>query len=850
MARVDRRRDCVEAIRIPLNASTNPEFTDSEIKFDLAAHAEGIGMTGWDWNARKSRWVAFDFDSIVGHSEKHSSKLTEAELQTVRDAASALPFVTVRKSTSGKGLHLYVHLGVPVHTDNHTEHAALARAILGKMAALTCFDFQSHVDACGGNMWVWHRKMQGTDGLTLVKQGEPLTDIPGNWKDHITVTSAKRRKTKPSFLEDKSDEAVDLFEELCGQYNKAPLDSEHQKLIQFLKNNNESWWWDQDHHMLVAHTLALERAHKALSMRGVFSTTSSGSSDINCFLFPMRKGSWVVRRYNPGVAESAVWDQDGRGYTRTYLNREADIKTASRAHAGLEHPSGGHVFDTAEDAIKAAQIVGVHFDLPPKIMQRRTKIKEHRDGRIIVEIEHDGKDDGGKMQGWLHDKNAWKRIFSVPVSTPTEPETGNYDDVVRHLVTEAGDDYGWGIKSSEQWLTEPFTHVKTALESLGLNPSETKTVLGQSIFRCWTLVNKPFQPEYPGDRQWNRDAVQFRYQPTQGKAELNYPSWKKVLVHIGSGLDSAIKDSGWCRANGIENGEDYLRCWIASMIKEPLEPLPYLFLYGPQNSGKSILYESLSKLFTGSGVQRADVALISQQGFNAELEKAVLCVVEETDLRKNKQAYERIKDWVTSRLLPIHRKGQTPYMIPNTTHWIQSANDPNACPIFTGDSRITMICVPALDPMDMVPKKQLLAEIEKEAADFLASIMQVELPPSNDRLNVPVITTDEKLNLAQNNQSPLEAFIAEECHHAPGQTIKLSTFFDRFMVWLDPSAAQNYSKRQLGRELMPPYVKGRLLTDGSQFHVGNISFEPYKGEGRVRYVVRRDILELVQNDNP
>ena len=31
------------------------------------------------------------------------------------------------------------------------------------------------------------------------------------------------------------------------------------------------------------------------------------------------------------------------------------------------------------------------------------------------------------------------------------------------------------------------------------------------------------------------------------------------------------------------------------------------------------------------------------------------------------------------KTIQIHRKGQTPYLIPNSTKWIQTANDPNAC---------------------------------------------------------------------------------------------------------------------------------------------------------------------------
>jgi hypothetical protein len=47
-----------KSFRIPRNANSNPEDNDSPMLFDLSAHVEGIGMTGWDWQNRVSRWVS------------------------------------------------------------------------------------------------------------------------------------------------------------------------------------------------------------------------------------------------------------------------------------------------------------------------------------------------------------------------------------------------------------------------------------------------------------------------------------------------------------------------------------------------------------------------------------------------------------------------------------------------------------------------------------------------------------------------------------------------------------------------------------------------------------------------
>ena len=812
-----------KSFRIPYNANTNPNYTDKKLNFDLAKHAEGIGMTGWNWKDKKSVWVAFDFDDLTDHS----TGITFEEMKNVKDMAMDIDWVSVRRSTSGRGIHLYVYLDPPVPTKNHNEHSALARSILGKMSALTGFDFNSKVDVCGGNMWVWHRKMVN-NGLELIKKGLFLVDIPPNWSDHIKVIKGKNKNT-PNFIKD-----VDLFNTLTSQIASIPLDAHHKKLIDWLKENNTMWWWDQDHHMLVTHTHNLKIAHESLGLKGVFKTMSKGKegNDHNCFLFPLRQGAWVVRRYTRGIMEDPLWDQDNSGWTRCFYNQLPTLQISAKCYEGVEHPKGGFIFRHSEQAMKAAELLGAYLELPNWILGRKTKLKKHKDGRLVVEIQYESTDYSDQMGGWLQEKNTWKRIFNVVGANNKQPEVGNYDDMVRHLVTETGDDYGWVIRSDNKWHNEPLQHVRAAMSSLGFKNNEVQTIVGSSIFKCWKLVNIPFKPEYPGDRKWNRNAAQLRFLPSD-KDNLYYPTWLKILNHCGSGLNDAVKSNEWAKSNGVLTGADYLKCWISSLFKEPLEPLPYLFFYGPQSSGKSIFHEALSLLVT-RGYQRADNALINQSGFNGELENTIICVVEEIDLKQNKTSYNRIKDWVTSRQLPIHRKQKTPYHVPNTTHWVQCSNDHNACPVFTGDTRITMSYVKELE--DQIPKKEIIPLLQKEAPDFLASIMKLELPRSNDRLNVPIIETQDK-QLAQDiNKTLLELFISDNCHSYPGEMIKFSEFYDRFIEWVDPNYVHHWTKIKVSRQLPPQFPKGRLPKSG-QFYITNMSWKPMNGSGNLPKLV-------------
>ena len=118
--------------------------------------------------------------------------MTDQQLDEIRQAAEALPYVEARRSTGGNGLHLYVYFdteGIP--TANHTEHAALARAVLGMMASETGFDFASQIDCCGGLLWIWARKMtpvnRGLERLKAAEKELSVADLPANWRETVPV---------------------------------------------------------------------------------------------------------------------------------------------------------------------------------------------------------------------------------------------------------------------------------------------------------------------------------------------------------------------------------------------------------------------------------------------------------------------------------------------------------------------------------------------------------------------------------------------------------------------------------------------------------------------------------------
>lgn len=787
--------------RIPWKAYSDPEFTDSRMAFDLYEHAEGVGMTGWDWKNRCSRWVAYDFDAIVGHSEEHTKKLTDVELQAVKDKAAELPWITIRKSTSGSGLHLYVFLD-NVPTANHHEHSALARAILGNMSALLGFDFETKVDICGGNMWVWHRKMLGTDGLTVIKQGGILKDIPRNWRDHLDVVHTNNRRLNK---EVKDLDPIDL---LFSRTRKVPLDKEHHRLLKWLDANVNLWWWDADKHMLVTHVHHLLDAYESLSLRGHFETMSRGKNltEQNCFCFPMSNGAWVVRRFSKGVSEADSWCQDSAGWTRCILNATPTFDIACKTFGGLEDEKGNFKFQKASDAQKAVKLLGRYVKFNKDVKDREVVLTRKKDGKLVFSI--DKKDTDSNLSGWLNTKKGWQQVVQVNEVVDTDTETSDVDDCIRHVVDQNGQDAGWVIQNEGRWNKECLNNVKFAIQSMGLNGKVMNNTLGAAVLNPWKLVVEPFKPEYPGDRKWNRDAPQFTVPPSQSE-ELNWPTWCKLMDHCGRGLDDAVLEDEWCQESKILKGGEYLIAWVASMLQEPYEPLPYLFIYSQeQNTGKSTFHEAISMLMTKQGYTDASAALMSNGDFNGELEGKVLCYIEEKSLSKKDAVMAKLKDWVTSRLMLIHAKRATPYMAPNITHWIHVANKHEACPVFDGDTRITMIQAHRLD--NIVPKRELMRQLRKELADFLAYCLRYKVPKTNDRLRIPIVTTTIKTQTMSTNMNALDEFLSDKIERADGYAIPFAEFHKLFVESLDDSDRPTWTKRKVGKSVPPEFLKGKL----------------------------------------
>ena len=191
----------------------------------------------------------------------------------------------------------------------------------------------------------------------------------------------------------------------------------------------------------------------------------------NCFLFPLPNGAWRVYRFSPGVAEADTWTQDGQGWTTCYFNRYPDLETACTLFGGVEREQGGYVFSSADAAIQAARSLGEELDLPEDYGDRKVTLKAHKDGRLMVEIERQGRRTR-PMEGWDDKKGKYVKIFKVKTDPKEDDELdfNEFDGIIRAVETAAVEHAGWVIKEGKEWVRQPGLQRQDAAAKLGQSP--------------------------------------------------------------------------------------------------------------------------------------------------------------------------------------------------------------------------------------------------------------------------------------------------------------------------------------------------------------------------------------------
>lgn len=828
-------------LRWPYNSDTEPSYSDPPIEFNITTRLQAIGTSWWDWKNKRSIGLGFDFDSMLDHAEGVGIEQSEIERLDNMD----LPWIEIIRSTRGNGRHIYIWFdpdNAPV-TQNHLEHAAIARSFLPVLAQHMKMDIDTNVDCKGLIMWIHHTNATAENrGYELIKPATQILTadhVPPTWRDNLEVVSGSRTKVRvQGWTADGTQTKGDELDEMTQAYYQTPLDEMHLKILEALEGTDHTSVWVHDHHLWQGHTCALKQvyddfAERGTPLRGLFDT-NSGDNDPgkpNCFMRPKPNGAWDVYRFGEGTSEHPLWDTQGK-WTHTTFNFPATLRQICLACGGYEAPKEdkGFLFDSLEEFQEAIKMLGSAIKIPVIASGRELSLKLVED-RIIATVEKKRADEKGDFKGWAKGSGVWERWLtdadaSVDAEVEEERLWTELDNKVRALKTvgrEGSQFDSWAMYDDSQvWATHPRENIRSYLTSIGY--SKPDAVLGGAVFKSWTVVNQPFQPEYPGGRMWNRNAPQFVYEAiklSEGE-EPKHPTWNRLLEHCGVELNEYIPELPWCKDWGIFTGGQYLLAWVACMVQNPYCKLPYLFMYGPQNSGKTSFHEGLALLFT-NGVVKADRALTSQ--YNGELANAILAVIDEVDVNKTgPDVYNKLKEWVTGEMLAIHAKYKQVETVRSTLHFVQGANNRDALPVFPNDTRITAMNVPTLE--DEIPRDEFRELLKKEAPHFMRTILDYHVPPPTGRLALPIIETQGKREAAASNTDDLTQFIEEKCYEIPGAAIKFTDFCDRFHDSLEEHQRSSYPQRIIRQRISEMFPLGRGSGRMKQLIIGNLSLNP------------------------
>jgi len=793
--------------RWPHKAQSTPYYRDTPMTFSPGIHLDRIGSTWWNWEEEESWAVGFDID-VEGAG--HKQGISQAKLDEVVEILKGVPYVTLVCSTSGRGVHGYVFFekGHRPKTRNHNEHTQVAHAVVDRICKDANFDFigQKIIDVTGVILWFWaHTSDTNHPGFALIKEAShnlKVSDIP-DW--HI---SAKKRHYSETVKKVAGyTETGNYVEESTTEFEVCPLDDTHREILKELESLDWTFIWNSDYNMAHTHTCALkELFHKRMSegrpLRGMFDTVSGGTDKTkpNCFISPRPDGVFRVARFGNNTSEHPSWSTY-EGRTWAYFNQEVDVLSVITKFA---FDSRGAVLKFKPDDLKAA-LAALGHELPSiDLVEDHINVLITDNGLMMASVPGIQ----GEMPGWK--RRGKNMVCELPVVHKEVVFQRNQleeaDKIVRHLRTPNMEQFGWVVQTTDRNWTHytAYTNVGCVLkERFGKGTDKVKSAV---TTQPWTIVHRPFQREYPipieEDKQnnleriWNWKAPQLRFPPADEIGPC--PHFDAILDHLGTSLNEEVVRTEWCNRWGMMSGADYLRFWIASMIKHPDQPLPYLFFCGPQNSGKSIFFEMFYILFT-TGVVSAENAL--KGDFNAELASAVLAYVDEKNLNKESAAemYSRLKEWITARQIPIHKKGFTPYNQPNTLHFVHCANSSLSVPIEDGDTRITVIEVSPLKKI--VPKEIMENFLRQEASYFLKQVLDVTLPDPIDRLRIPTLTSSAKHDLEQMNKTPVDMCASEILIPCSGAKVSISDFYERYKEFCGTSLKSNDTVISVTRQL-------------------------------------------------
>lgn len=784
-----------------------------------------FGVSGWNYSTKMTHFISVDVD-LLG-DKKGNDGVTQQRMDEIIAQCMALPYIEMRYSTHGKGLLIRAFLQ-PTHTPSENAHAKLARTLIDKINSDTTLKLNSDpkkpdTDVVGRIAWIWSAK-ENDGSFKLIKANStfyqpPEQEIAVEVDTNLSIEQLEEQAFYLS-LNDGTQAIIKHIKDKGGIAEYVALQDPEEGAFACIRT----------------HTYMLMEAKEALRIPGSYKTVASGSNrkDINCFCIPSRNGGLKVIRYG-GTGGESDWLIDDKGRAYNYLNDSVPLIEQIRIHGGSPDKDNTYLFPTLRQAAEAMQRFAVgKIEVPVEYADRKTTLVLIDNTTAQMRIE---KHQGEKSYNpHFHNGHGYlKHNFQVSLPEEsdailTQDEVLMVSNNIRHVVMFYNKaNSTWESKARDSWIKKGRQDIDAVLCSIGISKQRVPSVCGHLIRNSLMGVNVPFGEEKLGPHTINITTSKLACKPS--KVIKSIDNWLSFYKHIGSSLTPHIKANPSFQKIGIKDGCDYLMTWLAYSIRKPSLRMPYLFLHGPQETGKSLFHESMNFLISGA-VQRGNYSLTNPQGFNGELMGCTHVVIEELDMSTNKMAFQRMKEFVTGSEVSIHVKGATPMMIPNYTHWIQCANDVSYCPVEFGDTRVTMIFVDK--PPKPRCKDEMINALKNEAPCFLHKILTLDLPEPMGRLALLPIETEDKTEVMEGRSDNIQQYFSSCLTESDGSYILLSEAFDEYLTFcktLQGSSSKPHTRRAFASRMRNLVPCGRFPKIANKVVVANVVMNSQAGIG-------------------
>lgn len=243
------------------------------------------------------------------------------------------------------------------------------------------------------------------------------------------------------------------------------------------------------------------------------------------------------------------------------------------------------------------------------------------------------------------------------------------------------------------------------------SPSSTASALALNMFKIPTVVGRRYMP--------GRDAI---FTEPDGTFANTYPEHEiPDMPEKMSARDKRNIERVKAHVRHLLKNDDeqvMFIDWLSWVVQNPGRHANYgVLLQGVQGDGKTFFGEMMRAVMGVSNVTMLN-AHIMHSDFTDWAEGQCLACFEEVRLVNDKNKYEtvnRIKPFITNKVIEIHPKGKAPRNVLNTTNYLLFSNYKDAMPLDDTDRRYLVL-------FSRWQNKDMLVKFMRENPDYYAEL--------------------------------------------------------------------------------------------------------------------------------